>query len=64
MSLSKRIYFTETVNLQARFEAFNVFNSPVRSGPVTDPGRADFGTVPLGQSNIPRQIQLGFKFIF
>ncbi len=64
MSLNKKVYFTERMNLQFRFEAFNVFNSPVRSGPVTDPSRADFGTVPLGQSNIPRQVQLGFKFNF
>jgi hypothetical protein len=64
MSLNKKVYFTESLNFQFRFEAFNVFNTPVRSGPVTDPTRADFGTVPLGQSNIPRQVQLGFKFNF
>jgi hypothetical protein len=64
MSLNKKVYFTERMNFQFRFEAFNVFNSPVRSGPITDPSRADFGTVPLGQSNIPRQVQLGFKFNF
>lgn len=64
MSVSKRVFFTETVNFQARLEAFNVFNTPVRSGPVTDPGRTDFGTVPLGQSNIPRQIQIGLKLNF
>ena len=64
MSLNKRVYFTERYNFQARLEAFNVFNSPVRSGPVTDPTRSDFGTIPLGQSNIPRQVQLGFKLNF
>ena len=64
MSLNKKVYFTERLNFQFRFEAFNVFNSPVRSGPVMDPTRSDFGTIPLGQSNIPRQVQLGFKFNF
>lgn len=60
----KKVDFTEQVNFQFRFEAFNVFNSPLRSGPVDDPSRADFGTIPIGQSNIPRQVQLGFKFNF
>jgi hypothetical protein len=64
MSLNKRIAFSERTDLQFRFETFNVFNSPVRPGPVTDPTRADFGLIPLGQSNIPRQVQLGFKFNF
>jgi len=64
MSLNKRVYFTERYNFQVRLETFNVFNSPIRSGPITDPTRSDFGTIPLGQSNIPRQVQLGFKFNF
>jgi hypothetical protein len=64
MSLNKKFYFTERLDLQFRFEAFNVFNSPVRSGPFTDPTRSDFGVIPLGQSNLPRQVQLGFKFNF
>ena len=64
MSLNKRVYFTERYSFQVRLEAFNVFNSPVRSGPNTDPSRADFGTIPLGQSNFPRQVQLGFKLNF
>jgi hypothetical protein len=64
MSLNKRVYFTERYNFQVRLETFNVFNSPVRSGPVTDPTRSDFGVIPLGQSNIPRQVQLGFKLNF
>jgi hypothetical protein len=64
MSLNKRIYFTERFSFQARLETFNVFNSPVRGGPNTDPTRADFGLVPLGQSNIPRQVQIGLKLNF
>ena len=64
MSLNKRVYFTERFNFQVRLEAFNVFNSPLRGAPVTDPTRSDFGVVTLGQSNIPRQVQLGFKLNF
>ena len=55
---------TERVNFQARLEAFNVFNTVIRSSPVTDPNRPDFGVVNLSQSNIPRQVQLGFKLNF
>lgn len=64
MSLAKKVYLTERFNFQARLEAFNVFNTPIRGGPVNDPTRSDFGLVPLGQSNIPRQVQLGFKLNF
>ena len=64
MSLNKRIFFTERFNFQARLEAFNVFNTPVRGGPVTDPTRKDFGQILLGQSNIPRQVQIGLKLNF
>jgi hypothetical protein len=64
MSLNKRVIFGERTNLQFRFETFNTFNSVQRGGPITDPTRPDFGQVLLGQSNIPRQVQLGFKFNF
>jgi len=64
MSFNKRVYITERFNAQVRLEAFNVFNTPIRSGPITDPSRSDFGTIPLGQTNLPRQVQLGFKLNF
>lgn len=64
MSFNKRVYATERINFQVRLEAFNVFNTPIRSNPITDPTRSDLGVVPLGQSNLPRQVQLGFKLNF
>jgi hypothetical protein len=65
MSLNKRVYLNERFSVQARLEAFNVFNSVVRSGPGTDPSNAStFGIVTLSQANIPRQVQLGFKLNF
>ncbi len=64
MSFNKKVYLSERFNVQARLEAFNVFNSPIRGGPITDPIRSDFGLIPLGQNNIPRQVQLGFKLNF
>jgi hypothetical protein len=65
MSLNKRVYISERFNVQARLEAFNVLNSVIRNGPGTDPTNASqFGIITLSQSNIPRQVQLGFKLNF
>jgi hypothetical protein len=64
MSLNKKIYFTERYNFQARLEAFNVFNTPIWPAPQMDPTRSDFGVISVGQANIPRQVQLGFKLNF
>jgi hypothetical protein len=65
MGLNKSFHFTETTRLQFRAEAFNVTNTPWFNAPETNPNNAAFGRVNLGnQRNFPRQVQLGFKFIF
>ena len=64
MSIVKRFAIYERINADFRFEAFNVFNTPIRSAPNTDPTSTQFGLVSLGQSNYPRQVQLGFKVNF
>ncbi len=65
MSLNKKVYINERFNVQARLEAFNVLNSVIRNSPGTDPtNAANFGIITLSQSNIPRQVQLGFKLNF
>jgi hypothetical protein len=64
MSLVKRFNIRENINADFRFEAFNVFNTVIRGAPTTDPTSQNFGLVAIGQSNYPRQVQLGFKFNF
>lgn len=72
-SISKRLKFTETVNGQFRFEAFNFTNTYIPGGPQLNPSSNQFGTLqlstnnilyPNGQSNIPRVVQFGFKVNF
>jgi hypothetical protein len=66
MSLNKSFYFTEDVRFQFRVEAFNVFNTPLFGSPDTNATGQNFGVLNPnnGQRNIPRQLQLGFKFLF
>jgi hypothetical protein len=64
MSVVKRFIIREGISGDFRFEAFNALNTVIRGGPNTDPNSTNFGLVSLGQSNFPRQVQLGFKFNF
>jgi len=65
MSFNKRVYINERFSVQARLEAFNVLNTVIRNGPGTDPTNpSTFGVVTLSESNIPRQVQLGFRLNF
>jgi Carboxypeptidase regulatory-like domain len=68
LSLHKGFLFTETKNLQFRFEALNAFNHPVwtfSGGPANgsfDPASPIFGRITGSQS--ARILQLGLKFSF
>jgi hypothetical protein len=64
MSLVKRFIVREGMSADFRLEAFNALNTVIRGGPNTDPTSTNLGLVSLGQSNFPRQVQLGFKFNF
>jgi hypothetical protein len=66
MSLNKSFVFTETVRFQFRAEAFNILNTPLFGSPDTNATGTNFGVLNPnnGQRNVPRQVQLGFKFIF
>jgi len=62
-SVLKNLHFTESTYLQLRFEAFNVFNHPQFGLPNVSPTNSTFGTI-TSQANLPRQIQLGARFVF
>lgn len=64
LSLIKRLRVTERYNGEFRLETFNLTNTAVYSGANTSPTSTAFGVVPTSQSNISRQVQLGFKFNF
>jgi hypothetical protein len=64
-SLFKTTRVTQTVNMQVRLEAFNVFNVRVYGGPNTNPTSANFGVVDTAsQVNFPRTLQLGVRLGF
>ena len=71
VSFNKMTRITERVGLQFRIEAFNVTNTYMhnRQGFNTNPESSSFGTltratVSSTNSNLPRNIQLGFKLIW
>ncbi|MGB2642135.1 MAG: carboxypeptidase regulatory-like domain-containing protein [Candidatus Acidiferrum sp.] len=68
-SILKNFGITERVYFQLRLEAFNVLNHPTfggisgSAGPNMTPTSSAFGTL-AGQANLPRQIQLGARFVW
>ncbi|HWR14994.1 MAG TPA: TonB-dependent receptor [Terriglobales bacterium] len=64
ISLIKRFKFSERYNGQFRIETFNFANTWIPGGPNMNVTSSGFGKLPTSQSNLNRQIQLGFKFDF
>jgi hypothetical protein len=67
VTLAKDTTIRENYLIQLRAEAFNLFNHPIfGSDPIIDPTNANFGALLRnnGQSNIPRQLQLGVRLSF
>ena len=63
-SLFKTFNLPSRFQIQARMEAFNLFNTPWFGGPNTDVNSNSFGTVTPNQQNDPRNIQLGIRLKF
>jgi len=62
MALLKTLKFTETKQLELRFEAFNVFNHAQFTNPSGEINSSQFGIVSAARD--PRIMQVGAKFIF
>jgi hypothetical protein len=62
-TLTKNTRFRERFNVQFRAEVFNVSNSPRFNPPNQVFGNAQFGVV-NAQSNLPRIVQFGLKFMY
>jgi hypothetical protein len=62
-SVLKRFELARGTYLQLRFEAFNVLNRVTYGAPNTTVANTSFGFITT-QSNRPRQIQLGARFVF
>jgi hypothetical protein len=62
--LSRRFLIKENHAVQFKVSAFNATNTPMLGNPNTTPTSPLFGIVPTTQTNLPRRIELGFRYAF
>jgi hypothetical protein len=60
----KNVRFHERQNVQFRVSAFNLTNTPIFGAPNNNPASPLFGVVPITQINLPRALELGFRYSF
>ena len=60
MSIAKSIKATESLDMDIRIEAFNLFNRVTWGAPNQDFSSNNFGLI-NSQANMPRQMQIGLK---
>jgi hypothetical protein len=63
LSMYKDLSLPYKVNLELRFESYNVFNHPQFGSPNTSVTSSSFGSI-TSQANSPRQLQFGAKIMF
>lgn len=63
-NLFRDFYIKEHQKFQFKASAFNALNTPIYGGPNTNPASPLFGTVTTSQINLPRSIELGFRYAF
>jgi hypothetical protein len=64
LTLIREFAIRENHKLQFKASAFNAFNTPIFGGPNTSPSSNQFGIVTLSQTNLPRQVELAFRYSF
>ena len=50
--------------MQFKVSAYNMTNTPIFNFPNTSPTSALFGVVPATQLNLPRHVEIGFRYAF
>ena len=50
--------------MQFKVSAFNATNTPIFGAPNNSPSSSLFGVVPVTQINLPRDVELGFRYRF
>jgi hypothetical protein len=65
VAVAKDTTWGERYKLQFRAESFNLTNTVIRPGPITQTfNSAGFGQLPKSQNNFPRLVQLALKLYF
>jgi hypothetical protein len=65
VAFAKDTTWGERYKLQFRAESFNLTNTVIRGGPITNTfSSAGFGQLPKSQNNFPRLVQLALKLYF
>jgi hypothetical protein len=63
-SISRTFKFGDKQKMQFKASAFNLSNTPIFGFPNTTPTSPLFGVVPITQINLPRAVELGFRYFF
>ena len=64
MTLIRDFRIREGHKVQVKVSAFNVTNSPIFNFPNTTPTSTLFGVVPITQLNLPRSVEIAFRYVF
>jgi hypothetical protein len=64
IGVSRQFAIHENHKFEFKALAYNATNTPLFNGPNTDPTSSLFGTITLTQANLPRVIDLNFRYSF